>query len=543
MSIEKIKVRKKETDKLFNFRPLFFMAIFLCFGITFAYLRFRFNLSSLWKLIFLPITITPLLYCAVNKGEGKKGFVLLLALFFLIGEFGLTRQIDGYLNRTAYSNTPTEVIGVVENKRDFEDITMLVIKRLTIGEKTEKGKLIAYLPPSFAGNMQISDKVFLRGKVRTLELDTRQEGDWLRNIENEISYELTSVETCNKIGETFELFAFLKNTMCARIYEGMDETSAAATVALLIGDMSGIEEGLMENIRYGGIAHVFSVSGMNVGALYAFCLLIINWKLKGLGKISRFVIVGFVIFVYTGVCGFVPSVTRAGIICLIAYANKLFGRKEDFLESLGLSAILILLFNPISLFNLGFQLSFMACLGLALFTEPFAIPLRKVGAKLVGEPKANSPLNIPQRMMRASVDFFCACIGAQLATTPIQVNAFGYLSGWSLLLNCLFVPLISAMFGVMLVMVTICCLLPSTFASVLLYAPSVVWSLMLLTFETADFSTFAITGLTMGAPACVCYYGALQFLGDKWNISKGQKWSSFAICLIAFGITMVVTNV
>ena len=299
-------------------------------------------------------------------------------------------------------------------------------------------------------------------------------------------------------------------------------------------------------MRRGGIAHIFAVSGLHVGALCSFCLLLFaKTPLKRLSGLTRLLLLSALLFFYAGVCGFSASVIRALILCVFAYAAKLLWVKTDFLDMLGGAAICILLFSPSSLFEIGFQLSFSACLGIALLRMPVRKALERAGdkasrllpkrkyteseLKLLSEGET-LPLSIGQRVSRACVSFFSVTLSAQIFTTPLLMNAFGYASGWSLLLNCIFVPIISAVFAYLLLCVVIACLLPAGAVGVVLYVPSVVWSAILLVFEGVDFSSFCIEG-SVSAPCLLVYYGGCTFFTDKWNIP--QKWRRIAVCACA----------
>ena len=80
------------------------------------------------------------------------------------------------------------------------------------------------------------------------------------------------VSSLTVTGKSKNPFLAVRSRLVETLYAGMDEESAAVTCALLTGDTSGIESGLLENVRRGGIAHIFAVSGLHIGALYAFCL-------------------------------------------------------------------------------------------------------------------------------------------------------------------------------------------------------------------------------------------------------------------------------
>jgi predicted membrane metal-binding protein len=147
-----------------------------------------------------------------------------------------------------------------------------------------------------------------------------------------------------------------------------------------------------------------------------------------------------------------------------------------------------------------------------------------------------------QDTKRKAISFFAVTLSAQIATAPIQMATFGYLSLWSILLNCIFVPLISALFSILLLLVFVGCILPATWTATILYLPNLLWTVLLLAFEIVDFSSFALTGITLNGPAIVCYYLVCTLFTDKYNLSKKTKRILIFLAILAFGITMYALN-
>lgn len=544
---------RERTEKLFNFRPLFFAAVFLCLGILFFYCQRFKGLSSLWFLVLLALAAFPFFFCRSVKRIFQTGLaVLLCGCSFFFGGLLFERQLDDFASAREYEGT-TSVRGRIVKIVDRGEKTEIYLSDLRIGKNKEEGQLVAYLPASFAEEYHLSDLVYVYGEV-----DTATEFfDFYGFREGHIGDKLRFVcygESMVKFGEEFDLFLWARERMKKALYAGMDETMAAATMGILLGDTTGIEEELYDNIRYGGIAHIFSVSGLHFSAAFGFCLLIINrWKGK-IGKPFRFLIVAVVLIFYAGVCGYSSPVIRSMVICLVFYAYALLNMQSDFLEALGASAIFILLFDPVELFNVGFQLSFAGCLGIAL-----AAPLqdrlnvcfekleRKFPRKLTAEERGmlregdTLPPGVWVRIRRAVVSFFSVSLWAQIFTAPILLSAFSYISGWALLLNCVFVPLISAVFSFVLLFAVIACCLPALFSQAILYVPNVIFSTLLLLFEALDFSTFAFIGPKLSLPFYLCYYAALLLISDKFNLTKRYKRLFSALCFSAFILSMVVS--
>ncbi len=142
--------------------------------------------------------------------------------------------------------------------------------------------------------------------------------------------------------------------------------------ALVLGERGNIPEGITEHFIITGIAHLLAISGDHLGivALLSFSLLI--WILKR----SEFILLAFsakkwaagltlpCILLYTFIAGGGISVVRATIMVVVFFLSILFSRERNLLHTLALAACLILLVSPPSLFDVSFQLSFLAVLSI-----------------------------------------------------------------------------------------------------------------------------------------------------------------------------------
>ncbi len=551
------RVANKVRDKLFNVRPALFAALFLSGGILFAYYRILHEISSWWLLGLLPVVLLPLCFCgSFEEFWSKLGALFMLMLFFFGGNVAFALQVESFRD-CEYFEGEYLLVGTVENRRVFEDAYVVTLRDVYIGEERVEGRLNAYLPLSFEFEMGISDRVFLRAEVTTNTSLTGDYGFHSDYITKKIRY-VAYAEEGRTVRRSDDLLLRLRARMEKVVYAGMDETPAALTMALLTGDVSGTPADLDENMRYGGISHIFAVSGLNVGALFLLCLfLFVKTPLKRLPKWARLLLLIGILTAYSGICSFTASVVRAAVMCVCGYFVKLLGTGSDMLGALGAAGVFILAISPSELFGVGFQLSFMACFGLGLLTKRIQLAFDE-GYKSIKKlfPRRYSkeeqeildsgdtlPLSADERIYRAVTTLISASIAAQITTAPVLLCRFGYLSGWSLLLNFVFVPFTDGIFTLVLLATTIGCCLPLTWCGVLLYPLSVLWSAAMLVFETVDFSSFMLTGMQISLGFCVCYYGVVAFLTDKWNISNTLRQVLLLLFALGGSILFVLENI
>lgn len=131
---------------------------------------------------------------------------------------------------------------------------------------------------------------------------------------------------------------------------------------MLFGFQGEISEEQYAQFQKSGLVHVFSVSGFHVG----FIVLMGIWTANRLGrrKLTRFLMVSGLIILYGFMTGWPSPMVRASIMACLGLAAYYLGREEDLPTSLALAGIVLLLINPANLFEISFQLSFLATWGL-----------------------------------------------------------------------------------------------------------------------------------------------------------------------------------
>ncbi len=201
---------------------------------------------------------------------------------------------------------------------------------------------------------------------------------------------------------------------------------AAVAKALLLGDKSSLSEDTRKNYTRTGAIHVLAVSGLHTGIIASIILGIlgfVSWR-KEIGWL-KLLIFWAALLAYVALTGFSPSVQRSAVMFGILYAGKILRRDTNAFNSLGLSAIVLLAFNPQLLFDLGFQLSYSAVAGILAFYPM----LRKYFAA------ENYWLNAMGELNAIS-------IAATIGTLPLTTFYFHQFPVYFLLSGILAVPLV-----------------------------------------------------------------------------------------------------
>lgn len=195
--------------------------------------------------------------------------------------------------------------------------------------------------------------------------------------------------------------------------------------ALVLGFDDEISDELMTAYASTGTLHALSVSGMHVGIIFIMISSILgNFKNKARGKYIYLLGILSFLWIYAFITGLSPSVLRAtAMFSFMTIANG-YQKKTNIFNTLAASAFLILLFNPFYLVNPGFQLSYLAVIGIVII-----YPIIK------GKMKTEKWILVQFR------DIVAISIAAQLSTAPISIFYFGQFPTYFLLSNILVVPL------------------------------------------------------------------------------------------------------
>ena len=206
---------------------------------------------------------------------------------------------------------------------------------------------------------------------------------------------------------------------------------SALLKGILLGDSHALSEELKSAYALTGTAHIYAISGFNMVVLANLVTRFLtrkhkNWK-SGLAVIA---VLGF----YTLLVGASASVVRAAIMGSLALVGSLIGRRGNLLNTLGLTVFLMLLFNPHLPWDIGFQLTVMATLGLAVFSGPLSARLEEFLSKRYSPEVASG--------WSAMIgEYLIVTLVAQASVLPLIAFHFRQVSALFLIANPLVLPI------------------------------------------------------------------------------------------------------
>lgn len=385
-------------------------------------------------LVFITIII-----CIVIFKKYIKQLIIFLICFLLFCTYTSILEDKCKNICKIYNNKQIKIYGVItsngQNKeyKTTHKVKVTKVQNIETNETIQtKFNILCNIKKSKANNsLKYGDKVIILGEFEEPYAE-RNEGGF-----NYKSYLKTkqiigtiniSQNDVNIIGEEFNLIYKLKENIIQKIYNILPSNEATLCIGLLLGEKSEISEEIQQNFRNSSLSHMLAISGAHISYIL---LGITNFLvcIRFNKRWSNIVIIIFLIF-FMILVGASPSVTRACIMCILNLTANLLFKKPDIYQNLAISSFIILLINPYSLLDIGFQLSFGGTIGIIIFSK-----------KIFN--KRNSTKNtFLSRIIDSIRQIIIVSISANIIILPIMLYHFNTLSLTFLISNIIASPIL-----------------------------------------------------------------------------------------------------
>lgn len=494
--------------KPFNIRLPLLYALSLVAGIIFATIAQYFKFSSVWGFLPAGLLIGVCIFCGIKFKKLSFAIKLFLAvIIFYIGVLYTSILIFNYSNTDVYVDNAVMIYGKVsEVGLTSKGTRYIVLTDVRFGDTEVNGKLIAYFLENAGEYCRRGYEVSLYSQPEKLSFISSGSVNYY--AAKGIKYSCV-VAGSLQARYAFSLFGEIAYKIEELLYSCLDGETASVALALLTGNADMISSGTISAFRGGGIAHVFAVSGLHIGVIYGVLSSLL--KCTPLNRYLSAVIRIIIIFMFAGVCGFTPSSVRAAVMCTVAAVASCLHRRYDALNGVAISAVIILLINPLSLFEVGFVLSYTAVLGILFIS------------KNLSELLAFLPTNLRGGLV--------AGWSAQFATVPVLLSSFGYISWAGIILNIIFIPIISGIY-VVLFAVMIVCLIAPVCAPVLLNVSTIPLQFIINLIVSSGVENAVIYG-NFGVWIYIPFILLTLAISDKFNIKNVYRYALVGLTAIA----------
>jgi competence protein ComEC len=402
--------------------------IFFILGIFIASI-FPFDLSFIIFILFISLMF---LVLGIKNRYFLRSGIFILVLFLGILRYQVSLPVNTADKIYFYNGQKIEFVGLINKESDQRgDLTKYEIKteQILIDSKWQKisGKVLVtnYLYPEYKyGDLiQINCDLQKPEKINDFSYDK-----YLSRYDIYAICYYPKIEIIKENRGNFLLANIyrLKNYFISRLNRALPEPQSSFLAGLLIGAKKSIPADLQSAFNKTGTTHVVAVSGFNITIIVSFLMLILNSLSIARKKAFWLVNMGLVIFII--ITGLQASILRAAIMGFLVLLASYLGRLSQVINALVLAAAIMLLFNPkLLVFDLGFQLSFLATLGL-IYLQPILSKIFKID-------------NLKNAFLKVVLgDYFATTMAAIIMTTPIILFNFGKASLVAPLANILVLP-------------------------------------------------------------------------------------------------------
>ncbi|MBO8128982.1 MAG: DNA internalization-related competence protein ComEC/Rec2 [Peptococcaceae bacterium] len=314
-------------------------------------------------------------------------------------------------------------------------------------------------------------------------------------------------QTAEKLGvghhNSVTAFALrIKQQLVNGLYKALGDERAQVVSGIAFGLRGGIDDKTRDTFTATGVVHILCVSGLHVG--FVLGLALFTGRVLRLGNWQIVLATALLIF-YLLMVGAKPSVIRATVMAITLLLAHQLGRNRDWPTALALAAFIILLANPLALYDAGFQLSFAATWGI-LYLGPVIVHGLQVLSARWGK-------TLPP----ACGWVVAAPLAAQLGTIPLVAYYYNLVSPVAVLVNILVMPLVVAIFILGLVSAVLGWILP---LAAWMTAPATGFLLDIFLGLVGWFASLPGAYLhvaTPSVPLIAAWFAVLVLVGQLWG--------------------------
>ncbi len=446
-------------------RPILVIVIGYILGILMG-LYFKYSIVLLYFLITIIYYLCKR-HKSINNQKRKFKLISFKRYFRYVKLLFSQKVILLIIISSVISNTM-----VIIKNTNFEELYIkeqgLTIKGIVVSDKTEKeysdtykikvnkcDEVLKYknkylyikIGKKLKVTLDYGDEIIIKGKY--IEPNTKRNyggfdyKQYLKtnNIYGSVNVENIKINNKKKANVLFYLANKLACKIEKTIDDNLEKNEASLLKGILIGKTSDIEEETYKNFRVANISHILAVSGMHVSYIIIGCNILFE---KSIGKRKSKYIIIAILIIYMFVTGFSPSIVRATIMGILFMISKIVYRKNDVWTSISLSLLIILVFNPYIIMNIGLQLSYIGTIGIILLQRIVQDVLKNIKFR---DKKKVYKINRKKILFISKIqEILSVTISAQLVILPFMLyhfNLFGtYFFISNLLISLIIGPII-----------------------------------------------------------------------------------------------------
>lgn len=435
------------------------ISIALCFGFGIliqSYCVFSFNTlfyTSLFSFILFTI-----LWFIWRKKNFKNIYFGVTTYLFVFSTSALSLYLHQDIHRkNHYTNflvkETNSIKGVIiESLKPNEFYNRYIIEIDSFEQQKSSGKILVYFSKKNKDTLQIGDRILFQNSIKPIQKNYNPDTfDYSKYMANQnVFHQTKCFENDYIISGKVKNFSFYIDKLRQKLVHSFDKhhfsTRTKSIVnALLLGQKQQIDSTTLNDYKNSGVIHVLAISGLHIGIIYAFFNFIFGFLNRfDKGKTIKLFVILFLLWVFALVSGMSPSITRAVTMFSLIAIGTFLNRKNYLFNAVAGSFLILLVYNPMYLFDVGFQLSYAAVVSILLF-QPYYQKFY---------PSKN-------KVIIYIADLFLVSFAAQLGVLPLMMLYFKQIPTLFIVANLVVIPVATAVLILGIITLALNFILPS----------------------------------------------------------------------------------
>jgi competence protein ComEC len=354
----------------------------------------------------------------INAKSGIVSYISVYGLSFLLGSFVGALHVDnqaslfhsGYKNGDLIQGEIVE-ISLGQGSWNKAILKSSVVYKDSIQQKSN-GLILVYLAKELS-YIKKGDEVLVGAEISKIQNKNNPgefDAEYYWKSRGVDAMAFVSADELTWINETessifTQLLNGFSNYLNSALKENLSGTDLAIAQALILGDKSLLDTETKNAFTNTGAMHILAVSGMHIGLILYLFLAVFGFFPRLLTKKQATILIVIFLWIYAVITGFSASVIRAVLMFSILALSQISSKQHDSMNTLFLSAFILLLLNPLYILDIGFQLSYLAMIGIFLFYPKIEslIQIKTVGLKELWQGTA---LGFAAQLMTTGISLF-----------------------------------------------------------------------------------------------------------------------------------------
>ena len=296
-------------------------------------------------------------------------FIILLIVSFI---YTNTNAIN-----TDYGNEDIEIIGIVKYKKEKERYNEYIVGKFVVIDYTKYKKI------------KVGSEIKLTGKFKDLNKMSYESFDYGRYLRSMGYKGLIYLKDYSIVGNNlmyeyiYKVKSYISNTI-----RYLYKTNSDFINSMMLGQKDDLSQNEKLMFTRTGTSHIIAISGLHTGILSG----LIIFMMGKINKIYKLIVLSTMMFIYSAMVGNSPSIIRAIMFMISLYLSFFLDRKMDKISTLSFVGILFVINNPYIIYNISFQLSFLATLSIIYF---YGYINNKLNIKIISLTLSANILTIP----------------------------------------------------------------------------------------------------------------------------------------------------